>query len=89
MDTRRLPAVADPPDNDAKTGEDHDDNSGDFEEGEPKLQLAEDLDAQQVDGADNQHHAEYPDPVRHRREPDPHMPKAVTSAMATIRISKQ
>ena len=26
-----------------------------------------------ADGADNQHHAEHRDPVRHRREPDAHV----------------
>ncbi len=44
-----------------------------FEEREPELQLAKHLDAHQVDGADDQHHAEHPDPVRHRREPDAHV----------------
>ncbi len=73
MDPGRLPAVADPPDNDADTGGDHHDNGGDLEEGEPELELAEDLDAHQVDGADDHHHAQHPDPVRHRREPDPHI----------------
>ena len=73
MNPRRLAAVADPPDNDAEPGEDHDDNGGHFEEREPELQLAKHLDAHQVDGADDQHHAEHPDPVRHRREPDAHV----------------
>lgn len=38
-----------------------------------KLQLTKHLDAHQVDGADDQYHAEHPDPVRHRREPDAHV----------------
>ncbi len=72
-DAGRLPAVADTPDDDAETGGDHDDNGGDFKEREPELQLAEDFYAHQVDSADQQHHAQHPDPVRHRREPDAHI----------------
>ena len=73
MDTGRLPAVANPPNDDTETGDNHDDNGGDFEEREPELQLTKHLHAHQVDGADNQHHAEYPNPVRYRREPDAHV----------------
>ncbi len=73
MDAGWLPTVADTPDDDAETGEDHDDNGRDLEEGEPELQLAKHLHAHQVNGADNQHHAQHPDPVRHGREPDPHI----------------
>ena len=73
MNAGRLPAVADAPDDDADAGRDHDDDGGDLEEREPELQLAEYLDAHQVDGADDQHHAQHPDPVRHFREPDPHI----------------
>ena len=73
MDTGGLSAVADTPDNDAETGNNHDDDGGNFKEREPKLQLAEDLNTHQIDGADNQHHAEHPDPVRYRRKPDAHI----------------
>jgi len=73
MDPGRLPAVANPPDDDPETGHNHDDNGGDLEEGEPELQLAEHLHAHQVDGANDQHHAQHPNPVRHRREPDAHI----------------
>ena len=73
MDAGWLPTVADTPDDDAETGEDHDDNGRDLEEGEPELQLAKHLHAHQVNGADNQHHAQHPDPVRHGGEPDTHI----------------
>ena len=52
MNTGRLPAVANPPDDDAETGDNHDDDSGDFKEREPELQLTEYLHAHQVYGLD-------------------------------------
>ena len=73
MNTGRLPAVANPPDDDAETGDNHDDDGGDFKEREPEFQLTEYLHAHQVYGANDQHHAQYPNPVRHRREPDTHI----------------
>ncbi len=51
MNTGRLPAVANPPDDDAETGDNHDDDGGDFKEREPEFQLTEDLHAHQVYGA--------------------------------------
>lgn len=73
MNAGGLPAVANSPHNDADTRDNHDNNGGDFEEGEPKLQLTEHLDAHQVDGANDQHHAKHPNPVRHGGEPDSHV----------------
>ena len=72
-DPGRLPAVADTPDDDAEPRQDHHHDGGDLEEGEPKLQFAEDPHTHQIDGTDDQHHAQHPDPVGHRREPDPHI----------------
>ena len=73
MNTGWLAAVTDPPDDDAETGHNHDDDGGNLEEGEPEFQFTKDLHAHQVDGADNQHHAQHPNPVRNRREPDAHV----------------
>ncbi len=73
MDTGWLTAVANSPDDDAETGHNHDDDGGDLEEGEPELQFAKHLHAHKVNGADDQHHAQDPNPVRHRREPDAHI----------------
>ena len=47
MNTGRLPAVANPPDDDAETGDNHDDDGGDFKEREPEFQLTEYLHAHQ------------------------------------------
>ena len=73
VNTGRLAAVADTPNDDAEARHNHDDDGQHFEEGEPELQLAEDSDAHQVDAADDKHHAQHPNPVRHLGEPDAHI----------------
>src|SRR5688572_9217749 len=73
VDTGRLPAIADTPEDNPKACHDHDDDGQHFKEREPELQLAEDFHADQIDRADDQHHAEHPGPLRHIREPDTHI----------------
>ncbi|BAK10363.1 hypothetical protein PAJ_0283 [Pantoea ananatis AJ13355] len=73
MDTGRLAAVANPPDDHAKPGQNHHNNGRDLKEREPELHLTKHLHAHQIDRADDQHHAQHPDPVRHLRKPDAHI----------------
>ena len=64
---------ADAEEHDAKTAEDHRDDGGDFQQRQPELHLAEDLDVAQVQPADQQHDAQHPDPACDFREPEAHV----------------
>ena len=56
-----------------RAADDHRHDGGDFDQRQPELQLTEHLDAAQVERADKQNDAEYPDPLGDLREPQPHI----------------
>ncbi|MCY1231235.1 hypothetical protein D9M72_436750 [compost metagenome] len=67
------PACLEAEDDDGRTAGDHGDDGHDLDQREPELQLPEHLDAEQVQGGQEEDDGQDPDPPLHVRKPETHV----------------